>query len=189
MCSVTISSMHVRWSSMRGMLVIDDDTQEHVAMLTHPLIEPDSGRILGFFVQGFSSVAAGPLFLSSLDILRFGTKVHIRSADTLSPPEEIVRLQKNLHEPRLFLGQRIRIRSSGRTIGICSDIQFDTGRFVVEWMFPRRFFLSVRPIAASEIIEVTEEAIWIQDPLRLRKEKAAEVLQEIPRVMVDVTPA
>ncbi len=174
---------------MRGMSVIDDETQENVAMLTHPLIDPDSGRILGFFVQGFSGIATGVFFLSTLDVVSIGTKVHVRSADKLSPPEEIVRLQKNLQDPRSFLGQHIRIRSSGRTIGRCSDVQFDTGRFVVEWMFPKRLFFSVRPIAVSEIIEVTEEAIWIQDPLRLRKEKASEVLQEIPRVIADVTPA
>lgn len=170
--------------------MIDDQTQENVAMLAHPLIDPDSGRILGFFVQGVSGIAAGSSFLSALDIVSIGTKVHIRSADKLSPPDEIVRLQKNLQDHRSFLGQRIRIRSTGRTIGTCSDIQFDTGRFVVEWMFPTRFFFfSIRPIAASEIIEVTEEAIWIQDPLRLRKEKVAEVLKEIPRVIADVTPA
>ncbi len=174
---------------MRGMPVIDDETQENVAMLTHLLIEPDSGRILGFFVQGLSGIAAGSLFLSALDVVSIGTKVHIRSADKLSPPEEIIRLQATLQDPRSFLGQRIRIRSSGRTIGTCSDVQFDTGRFVVEWMFPRRFFFSVRPIAVSEIVDVTEEAIWIQDPLRLRKEKVTEVLQEIPRVIADVTPA
>ncbi len=181
--------MHVRWSALRGMPVTEEQAQESVAILTDPLIDADSGRILGFFVRmqtGFSSL---PHFLSALDILSVGTRVHIRSMDVLAPPDELIRLQQHLADPRSFLGQKIRIRQSGRTVGTCRDIQFDTRHFVVEWLFPRGFLFTKQPIAASDIVEVTEEAIWVNDPFREEKENIQEERTgAAARVLPDMSP-
>ncbi len=181
--------MHVRWSALRGTLVLDEDTQDCVGILARPLVDPDTGSILGFFVRTLPSFT-GDKFLSTQDILSVGTKVHIRSADMLSPPGEIIRLQKHLEDPRPFFGQHIRIRSSGKSLGRCSDVQFDTRHFLLEWMFPRGLFFFGQPIAASEIIEVTVDAIWIKEPLREQKEKLKKEQKEITRSLIpEITPS
>jgi len=164
--------MHVRASHIRGMQVIDESTQYTVGMLDQPLIEPDTGKILGFFVFSFGLGTEATLFLPSIDILRWGTKIWVASSDVLSPPHELVRLKAALSDPRTVIHQPIRIRPGGTKVGICSDIQFDTKSFITEWLFPRRWFFARDPIPTTEIIEITSGAIWIKPPLRPSKAPA-----------------
>lgn len=171
------------------MLVLDEQTQDSVALLTRPLIDPDNGRILGFFVRMFVG-SSGPYFLLTLDILSVGTKVHIRCADKLSPPDELLRLREHLNDSRFFLGQKIRIHGSGVRVGSCADIQFDTRHFQIEWLFPRGLFFSKQPIAVADIVEVTEEAIWVKDPLRVRKESMQKEQKERTGSLIpDIAPS
>jgi hypothetical protein len=164
--------MHVRSSSASGMPVVDDETLEVVGFLREPLIHPDNGRIEGFFVTPApSSLSGEELFLPALDIIGWGTKVHIRSIDRLSPPGELIRLQPLMTDNRRFLGQNIKIKGTKKLLGVCADVQFDTRHFVVEWLFPRKFLLQQQPLPASDIAEVTKQAIWMRDPLAPAKEE------------------
>lgn len=179
----------MRASQSQGMLVVDDSTQEAVGVLDRPLIDPDTGRIVGFFVL---SVILGDaeLFLQAQDIVSWGTRVHVLSADRLGPPEDFVRLKARLEDLRTFLGQKILVQGTRQSLGVLEDVQFDTRHFAVEWLFPRRFFFIRQPIPASEILEVTQEAVWVQNPIRpvrqsLKSEEsldltATELLKDIP---------
>ncbi len=157
--------MHLRSSQSRGIHIVDDGTQQTVGLLTRPLIDPDTGRVLGFFVFS-TQMGASELFLQSADIVAWGTRVHIRSEDCLSPPDELIRMKKALEDPRPVIGQPIRIMTTKRYIGLCGDIQFSTRHFMTEWIFPRRFFFARQPLPMTDVIEITPEAIWIRDPLR-----------------------
>lgn len=153
------------------MPVQDDETQEIIGFLTNPLINPDTGRILGFFVS-CGAVRGGHSFLSTMDICTMGTAVHVRTIDKLSPPGELIRMRKHFDDPRTFLGQPVRVRGSRRTLGRCADIQFDTRHFAIEWLFPRGFLFFAQPVAATDIEEVTADTIWIEDPLKPVKESS-----------------
>lgn len=157
--------MHIRQSFSRGMQVVDDSTQQTVGILDEPLIDPDNGRITGFFVLPMF-LGESRLFLQSADIASWGTRVHVLSEDRLGPPEDFVRLSARLQDPRAFLGQTIRVSGTGRTLGVLDDVQFNTRHFMVEWLFPRRWFFVRQPLPASDIVEVTEEAIWVKNPLK-----------------------
>lgn len=165
--------MHVRASHIRGMQVVDDSTQYTVALLDDPLIQPDTGEILGFFVHALVG-EGGMQFLQTIDIVQWGTKVHISSADVLAPLEELVRLQERLADARTMLYQPIRVRPGGRRLGRCMDVQFDTKISMVEWLFPKRWFFFRDPIPATEIIEVTSNAIWVKPLLRPIKKEITE---------------
>ncbi len=181
--------MHLRTSQIRGIPVIDDGVQQIAGFLHTPLIEPDTGRILGFFIFSLS-MSMGDLFLQTPDIVSWGTRVHIRSADCLSPPEELIRLRSAFEDPRHVIGQQIRTKDTKRTLGICSDVQFNTRHFTTEWMFPRKFFISRQPLPMSDIIDVTADAIWVKDPLRparLETLVEKEVMSSAP-VLSDVVP-
>lgn len=155
-----------------------------------PQIEPDTGRILGFFVRS-ALLGTGDLFLQSTDIVSWGTKIHVRSDDRLSPPEELIRLQSAFSDTRTMLGQVIRAKDTKRIIGVCADVQFNTRHFMVEWLFPRRFFLTKQPLPVTDILEVTEDGIWVKDPVRPVKEKEVkEKKMSLPKDPVtDVLPA
>lgn len=167
--------MHIRQSFARGMQVVDDSTQQTVGILDEPLIDPDNGRIVGFFVLPVF-IGESELFLQSSDIVSWGTRVHILSADRLGPPEDLVRLQARLRDPRPFLGQPIRVHGTGRTLGVLDDIQFSTRQFMTEWLFPRRWFFIRQPIPVSDIVEVTEAAVWVKDPVRKEPAPVRELL-------------
>ena len=183
--------MHVRLSSIRGLSVVDDESQQVVAVLEEPLIHPDTGMIQGFFVYSFIPGESGELFLSCHDIAAWGLHVHIRSADRLSPPEDLVRITALLEDPRTFLGQRMKIDGTGKNLGTCLDVQFDTRHFHVEWLFPKRFFFWRQPVAASEVLEVTEEAILIRDPMGAVKEKEVTMpkVEGVVQTIKDVVPS
>lgn len=179
--------MHLRASQARGIPIIDDGTQQIVGFLDSPLIDPDTGRILGFFVLP-AFFGAGDVFLQSIDIVAWGTRVHVRSEDCLSPPDDIIRLKATLADPRRVIGQPIRTKDSNRTLGICSDVQFNTRHFMTEWIFPRKFFIARQPLPMTEVLEVTQVGIWIRDPLRPSKAVVATEEESIPSLQ-DVVPA
>ncbi|MDD5054693.1 MAG: hypothetical protein PHZ00_00315 [Candidatus Peribacteraceae bacterium] len=180
--------MHVRASMCRGMPVVDDGTQEVVAFLGDPVLDPDTGNIQGFFVIG--AFSRHTLFLQTVDIIGWGMQVHIRGEDRLAPPEDLVRIRLLLSDGRTILGQPIRTHESNVTLGRCDDIQFNTHHFTSEWLFPRRFFLYRQPVPVTEIVEVTPDAVFVNDPLRPTKAvRRKQEREEDVRVAEVITPA
>ncbi|MBM3231287.1 hypothetical protein FJZ28_03080 [Candidatus Peregrinibacteria bacterium] len=165
--------MHLRLSPCIGMPVVEEGTEDFLGSLSGVLIDPDVGRIEGMYVQIPGFFSQRELFCASQDILRFGTRVTVRSADAVCPQEEFIRLESLFRDPRTVLGQRIRTES-GSYIGRCSDIQFETGGMRLEWIFPRRSFRWGLALPVSDIIEVKTDAIVVRDSAALEKEIEAE---------------
>lgn len=180
--------MHVRFSMVRGAPVVEEQTQQPLGMLEGMLIHPDTGGVIGFFVYGIGLLEGQRLLLSSGDILSWGTRVHIRSEDRLVPPEDVVRLQSLLQSPRAFFGQPIVTKKTKSTLGTCVDVQFDTRHFQIEWLFPKRWFLERTPIPASDIVEVTNAAIIVQEPVRPRRELAKNIAAAPAKILEEVAP-
>lgn len=181
--------MHLRSSQIRGIPIIDDGTQQIAGFLDSPLMDPDTGRILGFFVI-HSFLPSSALFLQTLDIVAWGTRVHIRSEDCLSPPEELIRLRSALEDPRSFIGQRIRVKGTNRYLGICSDVQFSTKQFLSQWIFPRKFFIARQPLPMSDVLEVTPDAVWVRDPMRTVRLGTQESSEHVSgSVLTEVVPS
>ena len=145
------------------------------------VLHPDTGVVEGFFVCTPGLFERGNLFLQSVNILHWGLRVTIRHADVLSSVDDLVRLRTLIDEHRPILGQRM-ITESGRTLGRCSDVQFTTNDFRLEWLFPRRFLRTGIPVPASQILEVTPEAIILRDTLLPSKEaqEAVPLLPQMP---------
>jgi sporulation protein YlmC with PRC-barrel domain len=142
-------------------------------------IHPDIGTVEGFFVRSSTFLGGEELFLASQDISHWGTRIRLRHADTLAPVEERVRLRTLLEEGRTVLGQRI-ITESGRVLGTCRDVQFETKSFRVEWLFSKRFFRWGTPLPITSVIEVRKDAIIVRDlTLPAEVEKVPSVLTVI----------
>lgn len=160
--------MHVRLSTCLGMALVVAETQERLGTLQSLLIHPDTGSIEGIrFPMG--GMSRREYCVSSLDIVHWGLRIDVRSADAAGPLEEYVRFQDILREGRTVLGQRI-LTDGGRNLGLCADVQFDTEHFQVEWLFPRRWFRWGRPIPIATILEVRPDAIVVRETEVLEKE-------------------
>ncbi len=145
------------------MTVYNEDTAETLGALSGILLHPDTGKVEGFFVRMSGFLVSQTLFLSSMDIIRWGTKVYVRHADALSDLGDLVRLQSLVEEQRPVLGQSIRTES-GRTLGRCADVQFDTHSFVIEWIFPKSLWRWGTALPVSQILEVRKDGIVVKDP-------------------------
>lgn len=165
--------MQVRISTYMGALVLEESSGEPLGTLAGVLIHPDTGKVEGVFVQVNDGFSSGLLFCRALDIIRFGTSVHIRSAGALCDPSEIVRLQSLLEDGRTVLGQQVRTES-GQKVGRCRDVQFDTESLLLEWIFPKRWFRWKRGIAVSDILEVRSDVIIVRDEKRPVVEEVVE---------------
>lgn len=162
--------MQTRFSTCRGMEIIEQSTGDVVGYLVKPLIEPDKGVILGFFVF---RPHTGPTmhYVSALDIIHFGMRVEIRDEQYICDPYDIVRLQTSLDDSRVVLGQRIQTES-GSTLGVCRDVQFDTETMHLTWLFPKRWFRWADPLPIRTVMEIRPDAIIVQDVLHPAEEES-----------------
>lgn len=158
--------MHVRFSTVEGLPVVEEAAGEEIATISGPLIQPDTGKIEGFFVRVPTFFRSEESFLSVVDIAHWGTRVRVRSPEVLSPLEELVRLEALAAENRPVLHQKI-VTESGTPLGICKDIQFDTIGFYVEYLFPRRLGRWGTAIPVTSIVIVKPEEIVVRDAVTI----------------------
>ncbi len=155
--------MHVRLSLCLGFPVVDDDTQAVLGTLSGALLHPDTGKIEGFFIRRKRFMKTEDVFLSTMDIKRWGLRISVRNAEVLGPVDDRVRLQPILEDGRTILGQTI-LTDTGRRLGVCRDLQFDTAHFMAEWLFPKSLWKWGTALPISSVIEVTREAVIVRDP-------------------------
>ncbi len=180
--------MHVRFTTLLGMPVTVDQTEEDIGMVTGILIHPDTAVVEGFFVQAPTFWHTGRLFLASADILHLGSRMRIRSEEKLGPVEELIRVSSLLEDGRSILHQRI-VTESGMLLGRCADVQLETKTFQVLWLFPRKWFRWQRPVSVATILEVREDDIIVKDPLIPLKESTTteSVFQALDPLATPVT--
>ena len=156
--------MHIRFSSCIGLPIVDDSTDDTVGMIHGILVDPDKGAVEGFAVTQSGFGLKHVSFLSTLDIRRFGAAVHVGHPSVIGDAEDIVRLQGVLADTRRVIDQRM-CTESGMQLGVCRDVQINTKTWHVEWLFPRRFFRWGTPVSIAQVIDVTEKAILLRDPV------------------------
>lgn len=166
------------FSTVLGLPVLDEEG-DTLGTVSGTLVDPDRGSVLGFFVTPAELFNIRQYYLSCDDILRVSTAVRVRDADRLAEPEDVVRIQPLLADPRTVLGQPVVTQERRERLGTCADIAFDTDTFHVTWIYPRWFFLKRLPVSRDDIVEVTPAAVVVREQLKPVKQA---VLQEEPSV-------
>jgi uncharacterized protein YrrD len=152
--------MHLLRSAAIGTEVIDEQDHQIHGTVTDFVFDPDRGKLVAVLVD--SPDSADLLALQTQDIAAWGQRIHIKETDMLGVPDEILRLKPLFEDPRTIIGQYIKTKS-GVAIGKCVDIQFDAAHFGIEWIFPRSFLKKGLPLPASDILEITKDAIIVKD--------------------------
>ena len=178
--------MHLLHSPAIGTEVIDEADHQLQGVVAEILLDPDRGKIVALFIA--SPLSRDFLVLQTQDILSWGQRIHIAEAERIAPPQDILRLAPFLEEKRKMLGQRIQTKS-GIVIGKCVDFQFNAERFNVEWIFPRKLLRKGIPLPATDILEVTEEAIIVKDQTPKEEKAPVEERVEAPKLEPVITPA
>lgn len=165
--------MHVRLTTCRGASVVDRGG-EFLGTLSGVFLHPDTGKVEGIFV----AVPAGLTgtehpFCAFEDIIHWGAVVQISGREALAPIEDRIRLTPVIASGRTVFGQPIRTES-GRALGTCKDVQFDTEKMRVEWLFPKKFFRWGVALPVTDVIEVRKDAIIIRDGMKAEAEPAVE---------------
>ncbi|MCK5018874.1 MAG: hypothetical protein KAS32_17560 [Candidatus Peribacteraceae bacterium] len=169
--------MHIRFSSCRGLEIVDS-SGILLGMVIEPLIQADTGKILGFYCVPMGAFSLrNTKYISALDIIHFGTRITIRNEEVICNPEEIIRLQSVLEDKRSFLRQKIRTES-GEKIGICADVQFDTETMHIEWLFPKKFFKWGDAISIHRVLEVRQNFILISNKSKMAEESSSSIILE-----------
>src|SRR3989344_5056065 len=178
--------MHILHSTALGTEVIDETDHQLQGVVADLLLDPDRGKIVALLIA--SPLSPDLLALQTQDIISWGQRIHIAEGERLGPPQEILRLEPFLEEKRKVLGQQIRTKS-GVIMGKCADIQFNAERFNLEWIFPRKFLRKGIPLPATDILEVTEEAIIVKDQTPKEEKAPVEERVEAPKLEPVITPA
>lgn len=166
--------MHVRLSTCCGASVVDRGG-ELLGTLTGAFLHPDTGKVEGIFVATPSGMMGNETpFCASEDIVHWGAVVQIHGRDSLAPIEDRIRLVPILESGRTVIRQPIRTES-GKSIGVCRDVQLDTEKMRVEWLFPKKFLGWGVALPVTDIIEVRKDAIIVRDGMRAEAEPAVEV--------------
>lgn len=155
--------MHVRLSSSLGLPIIEKNDDHVLGVISGILINPDSGKIEGFYAKVPGLMLKEDLFFSALDTVKWGTRVSIQDREVLSFASDRVRLKEILEDPRSVLGQKV-VYENGKSLGVCKDVQFDTDKMIMTWIFPKKFLRWGMAIPAKEIKEIKNEKIIVRDP-------------------------
>lgn len=154
--------MHLLHSAAIGTEIIEDRDHQIIGFVTNVLYDADRGTILALLLRRFDATEIHAL--QAMDILSWGKRVHVRNEDVTGEMTDFVRLREALKNQRSIVGQKIQTKG-GDVLGRCIDLQLRTETGEIEWLFPRKyFFFAAPPIPASEILEITPEAIIVQDP-------------------------
>ncbi len=164
-----------------GTPVYEESSPEPLGTLSGIVIHPDTGAVEVFWVHIRNFLENRHLLLLPMDILHWGNRIFIRTADVLAEAEDVLRLQPLLDQQRPVLGQMIRT-VSGKMIGRCGDVQFDSRHFRVEWLFPKKLFRWSAPIPVTQIQEITTEAIIVKEEIVPVEETPESIIPQVPEV-------
>jgi hypothetical protein len=178
--------MHILYSTAIGTEIIDEVHHEIHGIVSDLLIDPDNGKLIAAIAS--ISNTDDPYAVQMNDVVSWGQRLHIGSPNALGPLDDFVRLQEVLSDRRTFIRQRI-VSESGNYFGKCVDVQFNGQSFMIEWIFPRKYFRKGIALPASDIIEVTDKAIRIKNQLPKEERILSDELLPEKSLRTTQTPA
>jgi uncharacterized protein YrrD len=154
----------ILYSSITNLPIITNDNQL-AGYLGEIIISPDNGKVLGFKV--LKSNTKAQTILASSDILEIDpTKVVIASLNSLSRPEEVIRIHQVLSSHIHWLGLSVETENK-KKLGKLEDISFERNTFTIKNIYVVCSLLKSnllhKIIPATKIVKVMPKKIIIED--------------------------
>jgi sporulation protein YlmC with PRC-barrel domain len=146
-----------------------------VAVVEAAIINPNNLYIEGWFVKENRKKDSLILLSNDIrDVLPQGFAIN--DQEVLSPPEELIRLKEVLDLNFKLLHLKV-ISESGKGYGKVSDYAFETANFFVQKIYAGQSIVKnlsggSLSIDRSQIIEVTDRRIVIEDPSEEARSRA-----------------
>lgn len=163
-------------SRFAGTPVLSIQVGGAVAQTSEPIIDPDTLRILGFFLSGgVANVKNNILDISSIrEYSRAG--IIIDNADEFVGSEDIVKIKKVLELNFNPLGLKVETKK-GTNLGKIIDFTFTSDDFTIQQIIVKRptFKSFIDPeltIHRREIVEITDYKVVVKDEEKVIKARA-----------------
>ena len=168
--------MLVSASQLIGTPVLSMQASGRVASLYTPIIDPDTLKIIGFYLSGSSSSANIVDSRSIREYSNYGAVVD--SEDEFVERSDVIKIDKAISLNFHLIGLRVESKK-GSYLGKVSDFTVTSDDFTIQQIIVRRPLLksfsdATLTIPRSEIVEVTDQKIIVKDEedvIRARAEK------------------
>ena len=162
--------MEKLYSNIIGTPVYEDDAHRPFTTVKDLIIDPESGNMLGVVVNFRNNMLIAPI-----DVISWGEAVRVDHRGVVAEGDEILRvsevLKRDIHIPysKVF-------SSDGIFLGNVFDYSIDNKSWKLNKLFVQKVFLGLirfetRIIPASEIVEIVQEKIIVQNNVKAVKEK------------------
>ena len=153
--------MLILFSKFVGLPVIELENQLRVATTHDIVVEPKSGKVLGFLVKTGGLMPKEQL-VSSHDLAQLlPTALLIHNADKVTEIDEVIRIEE-LYKKRFgLISKRVRTKS-GKHIGRVEDFLISTDSMMLFKLYLRHMF-SDRIIPFTAIIKIDQREIIVKD--------------------------
>ncbi len=162
--------------ALLGQSVISLRTGAPVALVMAPVINPNNLKIEGFYCQ--DRFKKQQLILLTQDIREQNTHgFFINDQELLSEPSELIRLQKILDINFELPGKPV-VTANKKRLGKVSDYAVDSVAYYVQKLYVgqsliKSFSGGQLSVDRSQIIEITNKRIVVQNPIQPVKATAA----------------
>ena len=170
--------MEKLFSKIVGTPIYYDDQLRPAARVKDVILDPESGNVLGLFVDSNQHK-----MISHLDILRWGDVVKINDLNVIIDAHDVFRVEQVLKSGIKIYRNNVETKD-GELLGKVVDYAVDVNNFQLKKLYVTKEFFgmvrySSRIIKADDIIEVLADKIVVKDNLAFVKEKETVKLESI----------
>lgn len=136
-----------------------------VAMIRDFIIDPDSGKIEGFWVKSLALPIRNAI-LKNDSILEWKKNIYIKDENEIAEAEDIIKISEILEKNTLFIGSQVK-NEAGEFLGKVYDLDFDTEKLYIRQIYTQKNFLILnydqRIFHNNTIVKVLPEYILVKD--------------------------
>ena len=154
------------YRQITGAHILGGENGELLAILRDVIIDPDTGKIEGFWVKPLTLPVKNAVILSD-SVLEWKKNVYIKDDREIAEAEDIIRISELLSRNTFFIGNSV-VSESGQMLGRVNDLDFDTSKMYLRNIYSEKSLLGFfkhdqRTFSYDSIIQVLPEYILVKD--------------------------
>ena len=170
--------MLISYTKLIGTPVLSMQTSGAIGYISHPVIDPNTLKIIAFRLEGGAIPRSGANLLDVSSIREYSALGFIiDSIDELIGPEDVIKISKVLALNFSLIGLKVETKKGSRLGKILSytatSEDFNIQQLIVKRPAIKSFIDSELTIHRKEIVEITDYKVVVKDEEKVLKERAA----------------